>query len=725
MRDLKYRNTNTAILFATIVVAIGFALNHAAKAQDQQSPKGRQWAVLIGCERYQLVSQLEYITNDVRNLSSTLTSWGGYPHDCVLEIRDDTPKSSLKNNIEDEVSQFLKGITPNDTLLFYFSGHGYRDSDGCLYLLPLDFDPQNKSATGISLQWLRKTVAQCPANVKLIILDTCHAGTDKGDAEIPFNSTDLQQSLEGLDKIATLASSTADQVSQPWHHKQMSVFSYWLIQGLKGHADENGDGDINIDELFNYVERNVTRTAADRLTHPQTPRRMISSDVEGVPIVSRLQPQPLEQVLDDIAEQLADAMNHRRLARLGVLEFTVRDPLSEEMLGGEYGLLGQQCADSVYRKLVEKSLSNKFKVESGRTVLDAAKRQKFDVTDLPNPAAITELANNAGGLLALVLGSLISRNHDIVNLRCELLNTSDKSIVALVGGKARLNMDQWATQGRSVNVDLANDERPTPGQPALQAAAISHRAIAKLDELSKHPHPMQDPKYPYRVRIVVAGPQGHFKERQGYFEGNDLIVPLRKGEDYEIWLENRSGTVVTARLLVDGLNTHPQPERSPLSKGYRGILIAAPVALEDAQHWVLDPEGRTEPWKNLFRVEGFVTETGDAGRLNKFHIVDLEQSVAARQQFTDQIGLITAGFYQAIAKKRGIGTDLGDEVTQASKPRTDIGVGEPLCYISIRYVDADLFPAYQVRDIAIDPDSSGIPVGGRRPEYPQRSGRSR
>jgi hypothetical protein len=39
------------------------------------------------------------------------------------------------------------------------------------------------------------------------------------------------------------------------------LFSYWLTQALRGYADRDSDGAVTIDELYDYVYRNVTHTA--------------------------------------------------------------------------------------------------------------------------------------------------------------------------------------------------------------------------------------------------------------------------------------------------------------------------------------------------------------------------------------------------------------------------------------------------------------------------------
>ncbi len=170
-------------------------------------------------------------------------------------------------------------------------------------------------------------------------------------------------------------------------------------------------------------------------------------------------------------------------------------------------------------------------------------------------------------------------------------------------------------------------------------------------------------------------------------KGNDLIVPMRKGEVYEIWVYNRSNRMVAMRLLVDGLNTLPEKEKV---KGIITLRVAPRVSLDEARPWVLDPATTVEgPFKNLFRVQGFVTETGASGKLRDFKVVDLDQSIAARQQFTDQIGLITAAFYAPGSGARGIGTGFGREHEENLGERLGVKAGNLLCVINIRYVEAD------------------------------------
>ena len=68
-------------------------------------------------------------------------------------------------------------------------------------------------------------------------------------------------------------------------------------------------------------------------------------------------------------------------------------------------------------------------------------------------------------------------------------------------------------------------------------------------------------------------------------------------------------------------------------------------------------------------------------------MVDAAASVAARQNFTDQIGLITAAFYTAVEGGKGPGSGFGkdrqDRLVEDTKGRH---VGNLIGVVNIRYV---------------------------------------
>ncbi len=221
-------------LLSGLLLAASAAAARPARAADG-AEKGECWAILIGIEKYHRASQLRYTVNDVRQLSATLRQRGGYAEHRILEITDAAANpryQPLKTSLQAELPAWLEKPGSNDSILVYFSGHGFRDDAGKLYLAPIDCNPEKAAETGIPVQWIREQIAGCKAKFKLLILDACHAGSEKGDEEQGISGAELGEPFKDLAGVVTIASSTSDEKSQIWEERQQSLFSYWLLQAL-------------------------------------------------------------------------------------------------------------------------------------------------------------------------------------------------------------------------------------------------------------------------------------------------------------------------------------------------------------------------------------------------------------------------------------------------------------------------------------------------------------
>jgi len=358
---------------------------------------------------------------------------------------------------------------------------------------------------------------------------------------------------------------------------------------------------------------------------------------------------------------------------VGVLEFT-NDTKLGELLGADFGLLGRYCAEEVEHQLTDRSVG-KFNLVDRRRLQTALKSQGFSLNDLGSGPALAQLSQSTGGMPAMALGTLRNRAGRVVNLQCRLMQTQGDELLGTVGGTAALNESEWAMLGRSA-VIKPEDRKPEAASGKEASRPLADQVIEHLDRRSEGPHPLQDPSFPYRIKVMIGG-----QERVGEFRGNDYFVPVRKGEVYEIWVENKSHQVVCMRLLVDGLDTLPELEKT---KGVETYVTAARTNLDDARWWVLDPAQ-----SEIYAVRGFVSQTGAAGELREFLVVDADQSLAARQKFTDQVGLITAAFYAPAGATRSVGTGLGRRRSEKIKEDKEVKPGNLLAVVHIRYVEAD------------------------------------
>jgi uncharacterized caspase-like protein len=673
------------VLSATALAVAG----HPARAATAALPKNdpHRYAVLIGAAKYEKWPQLRYTVNDCEQLQQTLTERGGFAPWQLTMITDDSQfLKPTRKDVMEQLQNVLGRVGPDDEVLVFFSGHGCQDDQERLYLATLDCDPDNPAETGVPILWLREQLAACRAKFKLLVLDACHAGSEKGEGDKGVAAQQLGKPFDSpeLNSVVTLASSRDSETSQEWDEKQQSLFTYWLNQGLKGHADENGDGSIDIDELNKYVHRNVTHTAEKRFHRQQTPVRIVRSGQPGVPVVLQLRPLSLKQVVADMAEQLSWALEERDLKQVAVLEFTTDTKLGEA-LGANFGLLGKLCATDLQRKLMDQAGSH-FSVLDQRRLQGALRKNLFKIEDLGSDEAMQRLASALDGLPVIALGTLRSRLGRQVTLQCNLIETGSGEMAASVGGVAYLNESEWAMLGRSAVIADGDTPPPPPSfdDPTEDdAGPQTSQVVFELDKRSKGPHPLADPNFPFPVRLRVNG-----KVRQGKFIGNNYYIPVRAGEEYEVVVEHRGNDTVMMRLLIDGLNTLPEKETS--TKGVRTEIIAKRVNLDEARAWVLDPKESRK-----FVVKGFVSQTGKQGRLRKFVVVDGQQSLAARQEFTEQLGLITVAFYKPASEARAtagatlgsaLGTGAGEEI-DADMTERKMKVGEFIGVVHLRYAD--------------------------------------
>ena len=630
---------------------------------------GRRWAVLIGVGGYQKAAQLLDTANDVDRLAETLTNRAGFDADRIFRLADTNPSPDMKptkENLEQQLQAWLRRPRRSDTLLVYFSGHGFRDDEGRMYLAPVDCDPRRAEQSGVPITWFRDQIKRCPARTKVLILDSCHAGSEKS-AFKGLAAVELGAPFKETAGVITLASSTAEQQSLMWREKEQSLFTYWLNQGLKGHADHNHDGAVDIDELYKYVDLRVRQTVATEFPdRAQTPVRIVGSDAPGVPVVSRLAPLGLRQLIDQTAEHFAATMRHQRLQKVGVLEFTNFGPLGDEVLDAEFGLLGRWCAEELEQQLGDRG-DKHFSTVARTDLTRALRSQKFKVGDLANPEKLRNLSKELGQTPVMAVGRIHNRFGRRVEVECKLLSLDDGEVVETGGGRVRLSDEDLQMLGFSVQAPEPED---TPARPPAE------EDLSPLFDVLPITHPLADESFPFRLRVMVGG-----KQRPSKFVANDCFIGLKTGEEFEIWVENKSGKPVKMRLFVNGRNTLP-PRKNAAFVSTKGIAREHDH-LDSSRAWILE---KPHP----YAIRGFVTKTGiEGGSLRKFTVAAMPAARKQRREFAEQAGIITAAFYEALGGKTGE-IEIVPGRTQAERlpVSRDYECGKFLAVVHLRCVDA-------------------------------------
>lgn len=215
------------------------------------------WAVVVGIAAYDHMPSLRYTDDDAYRMYAHLKSpEGGALSDEQVKILID--EEATKENIEKTMADVFNKAGANDLIILYFSGHGLKGS-----FLPIDYDGYNNK---IPHEDINAILEASPAKYKLCIADACHSGSlmaMKGEVEGALENfyKTLAQAQAGT---ALLMSSKSNETSLESSGLRNGVFSHFLIRGLKGEADANGDKVVNIQELFDFVYTNVRSYTGNR-----------------------------------------------------------------------------------------------------------------------------------------------------------------------------------------------------------------------------------------------------------------------------------------------------------------------------------------------------------------------------------------------------------------------------------------------------------------------------
>ncbi len=231
-------------------------------------------ALLIGIGKYLHAGQvwpLRYAARDAEAMAGVLIDPEvcGFPAHRVKLLTD---HSATRDAVAHHLSRWLpEQARGAEIAVIYFAGHGMihrigqRDEG---YLLPYDADPDDLVTHGVLMADLARWIEAIDAGAVVVCLDCCHAakviprGRDQGELvgrDMRIRPAIFQE-LTGRGRYL-IASCDDGQVSveaETWGH---GLFTYHLLEGLRGAGDRDGDGRIGIAELFEYVALSVDRDA--------------------------------------------------------------------------------------------------------------------------------------------------------------------------------------------------------------------------------------------------------------------------------------------------------------------------------------------------------------------------------------------------------------------------------------------------------------------------------
>lgn len=203
--------------------------------------------------------RLRYAELDADRFAATLVGLGGFAPGDVVVIRGGDAEAARAALIA--LNARIRQAGASDAMLVvYYSGHADAES---LHL----------GATSLALSQIEQLVRGSPAAFRLLIVDACRSGAltrVKGGTIKPAFPIALGDVL-AADGVVFWTASAASEQAQESDEIKGSFFTHFLISGLTGVADDDGDGTVTTTEAYEYARAATLRASSRTLAGTQHP----------------------------------------------------------------------------------------------------------------------------------------------------------------------------------------------------------------------------------------------------------------------------------------------------------------------------------------------------------------------------------------------------------------------------------------------------------------------
>ncbi|WP_326668738.1 caspase family protein [Streptomyces canus] len=242
-------------------------------------------ALIIANDRYddQGLKKLRAPAQDATALAEVL-------HDPEIgDFEVDVVRNAPADMMRRRIQGFFNDRRRDDTAVLHFSCHGMKSESGELYFAATDTDPRMLDATAVPAQFVRRCMSHTRARSTVLFLDCCYGGAfTRGSSSVRASGdVNVLESFAGTKPpggrgwaVITASNSMEYAFEGPElaenHAPRPSVFTHAVVEGLEtGEADLDADGEVHLDELYEYVFERVQDQNPN-----QTPSRTVEMQGE-------------------------------------------------------------------------------------------------------------------------------------------------------------------------------------------------------------------------------------------------------------------------------------------------------------------------------------------------------------------------------------------------------------------------------------------------------------
>lgn len=256
----------SAILVASLLPALAIAAE----------PTTQLYAVIAGANRGASGEvPLKYASEDATRVAQVLVEVGGFRRENVTMISEPTAEA-LRGAIINTNDRIRREAAGRGVLLVYYSGHA-------------DAQALHLGADRLAANEVEGLVSGSAASFRVLIVDACRSGaltSVKGATAAPEFAIPTA-SLPG-EGFVVLTAAAAGEDAQEADHLGGSFFTHHFLSGLRGAADDDGDRQVTLDEVYGYVFRETVRSSSATLAGTQHPTFRYDLRGKGDVVLARL-----------------------------------------------------------------------------------------------------------------------------------------------------------------------------------------------------------------------------------------------------------------------------------------------------------------------------------------------------------------------------------------------------------------------------------------------------
>ncbi len=211
------------------------------------------------------IAARKYAALDAEMVATYLQSLGGLPKHNVRLLQD---WNALRPDIEEALLDWLPSkITSDSVVTVYFAGQAIVSPAGETFLIP--YDGTLEATTRLyPLKDLETALGRLKAKQVLFLFDgTVLKNGTSGRAKVSSPKWN-----GASDSVLHVIATTGFGKSLESDTLRHGLFTYYILRGLRGEADQNRNGEVTIGELTAYVNQQVPTVARSDFKQDQQPQ---------------------------------------------------------------------------------------------------------------------------------------------------------------------------------------------------------------------------------------------------------------------------------------------------------------------------------------------------------------------------------------------------------------------------------------------------------------------